>query len=130
MPKQGEWLFTCSMKPLQFNKWTPRDPKDYFEDNRWENYSPEEKHAWLHDDFETIGGSEHSRTNCSLKPISETYALWFIKNECWNIYNQIEIELKAHHEFTDEEWSEKLWSTYEERIKALCERDGMIFEGF
>jgi len=101
--KKGDWLFSCSMKPLQFSHWTNGDL----------------------DSFETIGGSQHSERNCSLSPISEKYALWFIENKCWEIYDRIAEETNE-----SEEAFANVWTLYEEEIKKLAESAGLEFEGY
>jgi len=65
IPQNGDWLFTCSMQPQQFDKWNDGDE----------------------DDFTTLNGSQHSRKNCSLSLISTEYALFFIKHQLWELYD-------------------------------------------
>ncbi len=118
--KEGQWLFTCSMLPQQFKQWKLIDPKTWFDTlsldyARFEKSSEEEKNNFLYDGFETLNGSYHSKSNCSLKPISETYALWFIENKC----NEL---------FPDDETSEQ-WEIYENKVKELCLKDGIEYEG-
>lgn len=112
--KKGQWIFTCHMEPKQFGSFYPeKNPKDYsrnlFTDEQWEFFSK-------YDDFETMDGSSHSVKNCSCRIISEEYAQWFIKNKCWKL-------------FPDDKTSEQ-WQVYENRIKELCQRDGIVYEGF
>ncbi len=61
--QKGQWLFTCSMQPLQFLA---------FDENG--------------DDFTTMNGSKHSVRNCSCKIISENYAKWFIDNKIEELF--------------------------------------------
>ena len=91
---KGEWIFTCSMKPKQF---------DYWDDEQEDN-------------FHTIDGSYHSRTHCGLVPITKEYAEWFIKNECDKL-------------FDPESNIEDKWDIYINKVKVLCERDNINFEG-
>ena len=121
--KKGQWLFTCSMKPLQFDSFNKeKNPNDYnrsaFTDERWEQFAK-------YDDFVTMEGSHHSVKNCSLKPISESYAKWFNENKCWEIFDRITEELKIK----DEAEFNTRWDLYEEEVKKLCQRDGIEYEG-
>lgn len=101
--KKGDWLFSCSMQPLQFS--------------HWRNGS--------NDSFVTIGGSEHSERNCSLSSISEKYALWFIENRCWEIYDRISEETMDNEESFDSRWE-----LYGSEIKKLAETAGIKYEGY
>ena len=132
--KKGDWLFTCSMKPLQFDKWT-------------DEY-----------DFETIEGSHHSRTFCGLKPISENYAKWFLKNEFWNFFEYLnegmfkysyskrafilktnDIIKKGHRRYFKYQDFEYLlpykdkhisiWDIYESYVRFNANKDNIPFEG-
>ena len=62
--KKGQWIFTCSMQPQQFDHWINDD------------------------DFVTEIGSHHSLINCSLKIISDEYAKFFNDNELWNLFDE------------------------------------------
>jgi len=62
IPQNGDWLFTCSIEPKQFDKWLEED------------------------DFITIDGSVHDKKHCSLKLISTEYAEFFIKHKLWELY--------------------------------------------
>ena len=55
--EKGDWMFTCSMQPLQFSHW---------EDD---------------DRFITLNGSHHSQRHCSL-----AYAKFFIEHKLWELY--------------------------------------------
>lgn len=90
-----DWLFTCLMKPVQFDKW---------DDNTYNG-------------FLTLDGSNHARFGCSLKPITEKYALWFIENECWNYYEDLEDEKLDN------------FKVYEARIKKLSKQNNIKYEG-
>lgn len=133
--KKGDWLFTCSMQPKQFGKWQNEDM----------------------DDFETIEGSSHNKNNCGLKPISENYAQWFLKNEFWNFYHYLnngmfkyrwqckgfvlknEIVKKGHRRYfvyKDFEcllpYKDKhitIWYIYESYVKFMAEKENILFEG-
>lgn len=115
---EGQWLFTCSMKPLQFKSWDSfRDPKNYFNDEDlhiWKKYTKDQKFDFVIDSFETTDGSSHTRKNCSLRLVSEKYALWFIENKCWDMFDDS---------------LENCWEAYELKIRSLCERDGIVYEG-
>lgn len=65
--KHGQWIFSCKMQPLQFDKWEDESDKD---------------------GFNTLEGSNHSAYHCGCKPISEKYALWFIENKCWDLFSK------------------------------------------
>jgi hypothetical protein len=112
--KKGQWIFTCSMEPRQFDCFDKeKNPEDYnrekFTDEQWEMFSK-------YDAFTTMEGSSHSVKNCSCNTISEAYALWFIKNKCWGIFDELPND-------------DKRWVDYENRIKELCERDEITYEG-
>ena len=61
----GDWLFTCNMNPQQFS------------------------HTLSNGDFVTIEGSTHSKQHCGCKPISTSYAKWFIDNEISKAYDDL-----------------------------------------
>lgn len=111
--KKGQWIFTCSMQPKQFDHYEERNPEDYtkgnFTDEQWEDFLK-------YDNFVTLEGSWHSRRNCGLKLISEAYALFFIENELWNLFFQ-----------SDED---QCWVKYEERLRRVCDEFDMKYEGF
>jgi len=65
IPKQSDWLFTCSMEPRQFKHW--EDGSDDF--------------------FDTMEGSSHSKKNCSLKLISTKYAEFFNQHKLWELFD-------------------------------------------
>lgn len=96
----GDWLFTCRMEPLQFDKWLD-DKKE---------------------DFQTIEGSSHSKSNCSLKPISTKYATWFNENKIWELY-------KRPEERTAEK-NQKAFDDYEALVKQKAKEDGVEYEGW
>jgi hypothetical protein len=91
--KKGQWLFTCSLKPKQFS---------HYDDND--------------EDFNTIGGANHSFKHCGCKLISDEYAEWFINN--------------ITEDMLPPSGNEKRWEIYETKIKELCIRDNIEFEGF
>ena len=72
-PKYGDWIFTCSLKPLQFHS---------FKDNEL-------------DDFITIEGSNHSRKHCGLNVVSEKYAKFFLENNLDQYYDKFNIDFKT-----------------------------------
>lgn len=111
--EKGQWIFTCSMQPEQFSHIRPKDITAY--DKSWLTKSEEERNAFINDDFVTLKGSHHSKKSCSCKPISETYALWFIQNKCWELFPDNR---------TNEQWDE-----YEDAVKELCKRDNIQYEG-
>ena len=80
--KHGDWLFTCHMEPQQFDKWLNQDS------------------------FQTINGSHHSKSNCSLTSISEEYAKFFIENKCWEFYDEMDK-------------SSDIWNNYINKVKEL-----------
>ena len=121
--KPGQWLFTCSMKPLQFGSFSKeKNPDDYnraaFTDEKWEQFSK-------YDDFVTEEGSWHSTKSCGLHPISETYAKWFTENKCWEIFDRVTEELKDKEET---EFNNR-WVLYENEVKALCKEQNIEYEG-
>lgn len=83
--KHGDWIFTCSMKPLQFNTFENKDPKSYPDFVKFST-ELEQELFFNFDNFTTCEGSSHSTMNCSCRPISEKYA-WFLENKIDNIYN-------------------------------------------
>lgn len=116
--KKGKWIFTCSMQPQQFKSWDEeKSSDDYnreaFTDESWEMFSK-------YNDFTTLNGSSHAVAGCNLKLISDKYAKWFIKNECWNL-------LEKHKEGEYKNYSN--FEKYEKDIKALCEKEGIEYEG-
>ncbi len=113
--KEGQWLFTCSMQPLQFSHLDkPKDLKYY--DESWQNESEEKRQDFINDDFVTIGGSHHSFQNCSCTLISEKYALWFIENKCWELYEVFKSK-------------DDVWDLYEMAVKNLAQAEGLEYEG-
>lgn len=70
--KHGDWIFTCRMNPVRFDRWLDTDQP---EGVNGEN-----------DYFTTLEGSDHSRLHCSLKVVSPEYAEWFIENRMWQWY--------------------------------------------
>jgi len=111
--KHGDWIFTCKMQPLQFDKFdAEKNPEDYnreaFTDEKWEQFSK-------YNDFTTIGGSCHSANNCGLQRVSTDYAQWFIENQIWLLY--------------DTEPMETAFERYEARVKACCQYFEIEFEG-
>lgn len=112
--EKGDWLFTCSMEPKQFSHWDePRNYKDYaISDERWDEMSEKEKEKWMYEDFTTIGGSDHSRSNCGLSPISDEYAKFFIDKKLWELYDLY-----------------KDFELYEEAVKKVCEAYKVKYEG-
>lgn len=63
--KQGDWLFTCKMYPVQF--------LEYINNG----------------DFRTADKSEHSIDHCGCNPVSKKYALWFLKNKIWEAHDDL-----------------------------------------
>ncbi len=114
--QRDQWIFTCCLEPKQFDSFRKRDPSSYtksaFSETEWDIFIN-------YDNFITVEGSHHFVKNCSCKPISEAYALWFIKNECWNIYYKLQ-----------DQNIENIWECYEEEIKKLCMRDSITYEGY
>ncbi len=111
--KRGEWIFTCGMQPQQFHGFEgEKNPDDYkrsaFTDDSWEQFAK-------YNDFTTIGGGSHSLSNCGCRRVSDAYAQWFIKNECWNLFPN--------------DRSDEQWDAYENAVRTLCDRDGITYEG-
>lgn len=110
---EGQWIFTCDMKPKQFKAFdAEKNPADYnrasFTDETWELFSK-------YNHFTTLEGNSHSVKNCTCKPVSENYALWFIKNKCWELFPK-------NQDICN-------WDEYEAAVKALCIKDGIEYEG-
>jgi len=108
--KHGDWIFTCSMKPLQFDTFRPeKNPLHYdreaFSDEEWERFSK-------YDDFQTIEGSSHSAANCGLHKVSTAYAQWFNDNQLWLLDDD-----------------NQQFECYEARIKAVCQYFEIEYEG-
>ena len=80
--KKGDWLFTCSMNPVQFGEWENNEKFD---------------------GFVTLSGSSHSRRNCGLAIISETYAKFFIENKCEELFDRNSCN----------------WEDYEKKVKKI-----------
>jgi hypothetical protein len=98
---EGQWLFSCAMKPDQFKSFI--------------NGST--------DDFITMRGAHHSIAHCSLHPISEEYAQFFIKHELWSLYPE------PKEGVTDEAFQNR-WETYEKRVRDMCELHNIKYEGY
>ena len=113
IPKHGDYIFTCDMKPLVFDRFKEKDPNNY---TRGNSTVEEWEVAMKYDDFVTMEGSHHSRKNCGLKIVSNVYAEWFIKNEIWKIYDNIS--------------DDDVWGTYEYLIRKKCMEDGIEYEGY
>ena len=122
--KDGQWIFTCSMQPLQFSHFSnKKNLKDY--DVSWQNKTKEEQDDFINDDFVTKEGSHHSIYNCSCKPISEKYALWFLSNKFWESFDTfIDVEKQKKGE------PDNRWELYEKFIRDKAAADGIEFEGF
>ena len=113
--KKGQWLFSCSMKPLQFDSWDCKNYKDYISEEKWNALTPEEKEEFIYDDFKTMEGSSHSVVNCSLSPISDEYAKFFIENKCDELF--------------DTSVEGNYWEPYENAVKELCTKYSIKYEG-
>ena len=87
--EKGDWLFTCSMNPEQFSHWIDDDS------------------------FATLNGSNHSKKYCSLSPISDEYADFFIRHKLSDLF-----------EIHDEDFDK-----YESAVRKICEIFKMKFEG-
>lgn len=121
--EKGQWIFTCSMKPLQFSHIERLNIKKEEFSDHWAKATDEEWEIFANDSFVTLEGSHHSKRNCSCKPISEEYANWFIKNECWNLFPN-------KHGETKPSLNKNVWDEYGDKIKELCVRDGIKYEGY
>jgi hypothetical protein len=110
--KKGQWIFTCSMKPLQFSHidvLTDDDRKHWdMPDEKWETFK--------YDSFYTIEGSNHSKENCSCKTISGNYAQWFLKNEIHTMYDKFK-------------GMENSFTLYVADVQARCFEAGIEYEG-
>ena len=111
--KRGQWIFTCSLEPKQFDSFEPeKDPKRFdrskFSDESWELFSK-------YDDFTTTEGSLHSVQHCSCKVISQKYAKWFIENKIWELFPPYGLE--------------DSFQVYEKLVKEKCEKDNIEYEG-
>jgi len=112
IPKYGDWLFTCRMEPVQFGEWKIKNPNDYSCNK--EDYSEDEWYRmWNEEDFITIDGSSHSRSNCSLHLISTRYAEFFIEHKLWELF----------------EINNQDFNLYKSAVKKVCEAYKIKFEG-
>lgn len=82
MKKDIQWIFTCSMQPQIFREWDNGQVGGDFTTVQIydEDYNLKENINL------SLMGSSHSKKHCGLKPISENYALFFIKNRLWKYY--------------------------------------------
>lgn len=113
--QKGQWVFTCSMKPQQFDSFDKeKNPSNWnrpaFTDEAWERFSK-------YDDFTTMCGSSHSVFHCHIKLITEAYAKWFLENKIDEIYDTYKEQ-------------EGQWELYENEIKRRCQEAGVEYEGF
>ena len=120
--EKGQWLFTCDMRPQQFSHIIPINLENY--DASCKLKSKQEQEDFINDNFVTLNGSHHSKKNCGCKPISEAYALWFNKNEIWKIADVIFALCETNSYISDNRWE-----IYEEHVKYLAEKDGLVYEG-
>lgn len=112
--EKDDWLFTCSLKPLQFSHTLFKDKElKGYDKNYWDNVSKEEREAFIEDDFVTLEGSHHSRKHCSLTPISDEYAKFFNDHKLWELF---EINYKD-------------FEKYEQAVKDVCKAFNVKFEG-
>ena len=113
-PEKGDWLFTCMMQPKQFS---------HFERACMEcgRFYPTTETVCTKcnvplkeelDDFVSIDGSCHSKKHCTLHLISTKYATWFIENKLWELYTE-----------------EDGFDIYREKVKDLCKKTNIVFEG-
>ena len=107
--KRGDWVFTCTLEPQQFDSFMPNNPEHFdrskFTEDAWElfiNYGY----------FTTMRGN-HSTINCGCTRVSEKYAKWFNENKVYELYDQ-----------------DESFDVYECKIRELCIRDGIEFEGY
>lgn len=107
--EKGDWIFTCSMRPLQFDRITPKK----YDRSDFPSLTDEQFKEFVEDDFVTMEGSHHSKKHCSCKPISDEYAAFFIKHELWSLY------------FLDRDWD-----NYEQRVKGVCKIFNITYEGY
>jgi len=113
------------MEPQQFKEFDRvRDLKDY--DPSWLEKSQEEQDDFIHDDFITMCGSNHSIYNCSCTPVSEAYGIWFRDNKIHLLWDEID---KANPRESRAE-TFNIWELYEQEVKKRCDADGITFEGF
>jgi hypothetical protein len=116
LAQHGDWIFTCSMKPLQFDKIDPKNPADYSYKYLLKDLNEEELFNFINDFFQTIEGSNHSFKHCGCHRISEKYAQWFISNQIWDLFDQFKSE-------------EDAFVKYENLVKEKCLEAGIKFEG-
>lgn len=113
--KIGTWIFTCEMKPKQFQGYQYRDHTKY--SVKWHEMTPLEKMKFAYDDFTTLDGANHSISNCSCREVSEKYALWFIENKIDELWEPIDTEEADR------------WKLYEDKVRAKCIEAGIEYEG-
>lgn len=75
-------------------------------------------------DFRTTDKSEHNIDHCGCNPVSKEYAQWFLENQIWKIYDEIEQE---HPELLQEGG---IWELYRQRIEEKCKLDNIKYEGY
>lgn len=113
--KKGDWIFTCSLEPMQFSHFEPKTPEDY-NASFLSSMDEEELSNFLNDDFVTMNGSSHSYKNCTCKVVTEDYAKWFIANNVQALFNQFENQPTP-------------FALYENAVRLLCQQHNISFEG-
>jgi hypothetical protein len=109
----GTWVFAGELIPLQFSKFiTAKNPRyynmDMFTPEQWERFSK-------FTEFKSMDGSTHSTKLSGCRIISDEYAEWFNKNECWKLLPQNN--------------SPRKWEMYEQSVRDLAFKDHVSFEG-
>lgn len=102
--EKGDWLFTCKMEPVQFDRTIPVDRSQY------PNLSDSEWDIFKDDMFCTLEGSHHSRKYCSCTPISDEYAQFFIQHKLWELFRNN-------------------WEKYEADVRTICNLFKIKYEG-
>lgn len=115
--KHKDWIFTCSMIPVQFDKFLPRDPTDY-DPAYLASLNEEDYSNFINDSFQTMEGAHHSFRHCGCKVISEVYAKWFLDNNIHLLWDK--------HQKAD---TENVWINYQAEVKLLAEEAGLTYEG-
>ena len=111
--KKGTWIFSGELKPVQFSNFlNPKNPRyfnmDKFTSEQWERFSK-------YTDFKTLDNKSLSTKVNGCRIISDEYAQWFNKNECWNLMPKVN--------------SARKWELYEHSVRKLAKKDGITYEG-
>ncbi len=101
------------MEPRQFSHWGKTDLDEYY----LKKLSVGKIEDLIYTNFETSDGSMHSLKHCGLRLISDEYAQFFLENKLWELFDSNDdIEFR--------------WLKYENKIKAICLENNILYEGY